>query len=239
MRVLLVTTELAPFVAVSGLGNTVKVLSKELLRLRHDVRIAVPCYPMVEYDARYNVRPVLDKIVVPWAGGKAKHAFVKTAVLEGVPVYLVGSPEYFREVLDSGDLCRKDWESYTFFARAVLEALKAVKPRWTPKVIHVSSWHGDLIPVYLNALHRRDLNLKNVAVVATTHDIVSQDEFEFQATADAIYGVGRAESGKKVSLLRTAKDYELLYRAAWTKARSCRQQEIRIANRCRSWSAAA
>lgn len=87
MRVLLVTTELAPFAAVSGLGNTVKVLSKELLRLRHDVRIAVPCYPMVEYDARYNVRPVLDKIVVPWAGGKAKHAFVKTAVLEGVPIY--------------------------------------------------------------------------------------------------------------------------------------------------------
>jgi hypothetical protein len=194
---------------------------------------------MVEYDARYNVRPVLDNIAVPWAGGKAKHAFVKTAMLGCVPVYLIGSPEYFREVLDSGDLCRKDWESYTFFTIAVLEALKAIKPRWTPKVIHVSSWHSGLIPVYLNALHRRDLNLKNVSVVATAHDIVCQDEFGLQATANAIYGVGRVESGKKVSLLRTAKDYEFLYKTAWERGRSCRQQEIRIANRCRSWSAAA
>jgi len=237
LKVLLVTTELAPFAAASGLANTVRVLSQELLKLRHAVRVAMPCYPMVEYDARYNVRPVLDNIMVPWPGSKAKHAFVKTAVLEDVPVYLVGGPEYFRDVLDSSDICREDWESYAFFARAVLETLKAVRPRWTPRVIHVNSWRSDLVPVYLNALHGRSSNLRNVAVVATIHNI--HDEFERRAAIDAIYGVGQVESSKKVSLLRTARDYESLYNAALRGAGSRRQQEIQTADRSRSWSDAA
>ncbi len=243
MRVLLVTTELAPFAVVSGLGDTVKVLSKELLRLSHDVRVAMPCYPVVEYDARYNVRPVLDEIAVPWLGGETKHAFVKTAVIEGVPVYLIGSPEYFKDILDSSNFCKKNQEFYTFFARAVLEALKAIKPRWTPKVIHVSSWHSGIIPaVYLNVLRHRNLNLRNVAVVTTVHDVVSQSEFEFQGANDAAYvigGIGRLESDNKEKLLRTAKDYELLYKDAQAIAKSRRQQEKRVANHRGSSLAAA
>jgi len=238
LKVLLVTTELAPFATASGLANTVRILSKELLKLRHAVRVAIPCYPMVEYDARYNVRPVLDNIMIPWPGSKAKHAFVKTAVLEDVLVYLVGGPEYFRDVFDSNDICREDWESHAFFARAVLETLKAVRPRWTPRVIHVNSWRSDLVPVYLDALHDRRSNLRNVAVVATVHNII-HNELEHLAASGAIYGVGQVEYGKGVSILRTARDYESLYKAAWRVARSSRQQEIRIADRIRLWPNAA
>ncbi len=135
MKILIVSAEVSPFAKVGGLADVAGALPKELMRLGHDVRVAMPSYPMVEGNARYNVRPVVDDIPVGWGDGSTKHAFIKTTMLDKVPVYLVGSPEYFREATESKKIYSSGWEPYAFFAGAVLEMLKFNEPRWIPDVI--------------------------------------------------------------------------------------------------------
>lgn len=177
MKILIVSAEVSPFAKVGGLADVAGALPKDLLKLGHDVRIAMPSYPMVEDDARYNVRPVIDDLEVGWGNGATRRAFVKTTMLDKVPVYMVGSDDCFRQATESKKIYSPEWECYAFFAKAVLEMLKALHPRWIPDVIHVNDWHTGLLPVYLREHYAQDPDLGDVATVVTIHNLAFQGEF--------------------------------------------------------------
>ena len=212
MKILIVSAEVSPFAKVGGLADIAGALPKELMKLGHDVRVAMPSYPMVEDDARYNVRPVIDDIPVGWGDGSTKHAFIKTTMLDKVPVYLVGSPEYFREATESKKIYSSGWEPYAFFARAVLEMLKSNEPRWIPDVIHVNDWHTGFLPVYLNTRYADDPDLNHIATVATVHNLAFQGEFGYEILAQAglgpeLFTMDKLECYGKVNFLKAGLVY--------------------------------
>ncbi len=178
MKILIVSAEVSPFAKVGGLADVVGALPKGLTKLGHDVRVAMPAYPMVENDARYNVRPVIDDYEFWWADGGTKHACVQTTTLDGAPVYLVGGSGYFAGATESAKIYSSGWESYAFFGRAVIEMLKVLEPRWIPDVIHVNDWHTGLVPVYLKVAYACERDLSAIATVATIHNLAYQGEFE-------------------------------------------------------------
>ena len=183
MKILIVSAEVSPFAKVGGLADVAGALPKDLAAMGHDVRVAMPSYPMVEDNARYAVKPVIDDVPVGWGDGSTKHAFVKSTSLGDVPVYLVGSSEYFREATESKKVYSSGWEPYAFFAKAVIETVKSLN--WIPDVIHVNDWHTGFLPVYLKQHYALDAQLANVATVTTIHNLAYQGEFDFNILAQA------------------------------------------------------
>jgi starch synthase len=162
---------------------------------------------MIENDARYNVRPIVDDISICWGDGSTKHAFVKTTTLDKVPVYLVGSDEYFREATESKKIYSSGWEPYAFFAKATIEMLKSIEPKWIPDVIHVNDWHTGFLPVYLKVNYSDDPELGHIATVSTIHNLAYQGEFDFDILAAAglssdLFAMDKLECYGRVNFLK-------------------------------------
>ena len=121
MRILILAAEVAPFAKVGGLADVAGALPKALRALGHDVRVAMPCYKMIETDPKYHVQDALQEYPVPIRPGLVETAFVKQTSIplsieiqrvaeapaglsssmdvdangtgqDSIPVYLIGSP---------------------------------------------------------------------------------------------------------------------------------------------------
>ena len=116
MNILILAAEVAPFAKVGGLADVAGALPKALRALGHDVRVAMPCYKMIETNPHYAAQNALGEFSVPIRDGVTESAFVKqtsiplsgraadrsasdngvsnaaNAALDSIPVYLIGSP---------------------------------------------------------------------------------------------------------------------------------------------------
>jgi len=213
LNILLVSAEVSPFAKVGGLADVAGALPKDLVKLGHDVRVAMPCYPMVENDARYNVRPVIDDVEVKWGDGSTKHAFVKSTQLDSVPVYLIGGEGYFSEATESKKVySAAGWEPYAFFVRSILEMVKVMEPRWIPDVIHVNDWHTGFLPVYLKVSYANDTDLNHIATIMTVHNLAYQGEFDFAILREAglpdeLYSLDKLECYGRVNFMKAGLVY--------------------------------
>ncbi len=113
LKILLVAAEVAPFAKVGGLADVAGALPKALKALGHDVRVAMPCYKMIETNPDYAVETLLPGFSVPIKDGVTEQAFVKTTRIRSrrsapaksksalrltqasapdeIPVYLIGN----------------------------------------------------------------------------------------------------------------------------------------------------
>ncbi|MBS1117122.1 MAG: glgA, partial [candidate division NC10 bacterium] len=67
MRVLFASSEVAPFAKTGGLADVAGALPRAIQSLGHDVRVVLPKYRLVD-TARFGLRKILPKLVVPIAG---------------------------------------------------------------------------------------------------------------------------------------------------------------------------
>ena len=167
LRILIACTHLPAGARKGSLAGTAGELPEGLLKLGHDARLAVPSYPVIEDDASYNVRPVIEGLQVPCHNDEVRHASVKTCVVDGVPVYLIGSDEFFREPADPASEDSPQREACLFFARALIAMLGALRPRWIPEVIHVNDRRSRMMLTQLNALRAQDYRLAQVVTLAS------------------------------------------------------------------------
>src|SRR6266513_2370389 len=93
LKVLVATAELAPFAKLGGVSDVAASLSKELLRLGHDVRVVLPRYRQVDIG-RYGLRPVVSDLAVPLGADKIRATIFEGRLGEMV-VYFVDCPQLF------------------------------------------------------------------------------------------------------------------------------------------------
>ena len=170
MRVLFASSEVAPFAKTGGLADVAGALPKALKGLGHDIRVVLPKYRMVD-TAKYGLRRILPKLVVPIAGT------VETgAVWEGrngsVPTYFIEQDDYYdREGLYQMD--GRDHpdnaERFAFLSRAVLELTRALD--FSPAVYHCNDWQTGLVPTYLRTTYRVDPEFQDAGVLFTVHNL--------------------------------------------------------------------
>ena len=186
LKILVVSAEVAPFAKVGGLADVAGALPKALKAMGHDVRVAMPCYKMVEANPAYGVTTKIKSLKVPLGWRNVESSVKQTKIGAEIPVYLISAP-YFEGSVDSRSVYAAGSEPYAFFARAVLEMVRNMKPEWKPDVIHCNDWHTGFLPVFKDVLYADDPILSGAGCVFTIHNLAYQGEFDKSILPD--YGL--------------------------------------------------
>jgi starch synthase len=178
MRILMVASEVAPFVKTGGLADVAGALPRELARRGHDVRIILPRYRAVDFE-KYRMLPLMRRIQVDWGGETIAGEVLRHSgpASEGIPVYFVHQNFlYDREgIYGTKERAYEDNDRrFAFFCLATLYALKAMD--WAPDILHLHDWQTGLVAPLLR--HHRNLCNDSfyfgMRTVFTLHNLMHQ-----------------------------------------------------------------
>ncbi len=171
LKILILSSEVAPFAGTGKLADVVGQLPKALEQLGHDVRVAMPRYARIHPD-------LMQRVVEPFPVA-SNHASEAATVFEGrieldVPIYFIDNPRLFdREALY---MYADDAERFLFFCRAAIEMLRRLD--WQPDIIHCNDWQTAIVPNWLKTIYASDKFFERTATVYTIHNLAAQGIFD-------------------------------------------------------------
>jgi starch synthase len=177
VKILIASSEVAPFSKTGGLADVCRSLPGALHRLGHDVRVITPAYRCV-FENGLDLDQTGISFDVP-IGNKVISGHLLEGYLEdGVPIYFVDEPDYF----DRPELYREggsdypdNCERFVFFCRAALESLRLLGGQFD--VVHANDWQCGLIPAYLKIDYAHTRGYEDVASIFTIHNMAYQGVF--------------------------------------------------------------
>ena len=187
LKVLFVSSEVAPFAKTGGLADVAGALPRALRGRGLDARVVTPLYAGMDWDALERLE---GSVPVPmWWGTARAGARLGWLPRSDAPVYFLEYHRYFdRQHLygPPGDAYGDNLERFTFLSRGALEVAKAIN--FLPDVIHANDWQTALVPVYVNTVEwARPLH--GAATVYTIHNMAYQGVTDGNALF--ITGLGR------------------------------------------------
>lgn len=180
MRVLFVTSEVAPLVKTGGLADVSAALPSALRRMGEDVRVLMPGYPQV-------LRALESFRVVAFFPGIASlpEARLFASVLpDGTPLWVLDCPQLFqREGGIYQDSKGIDWLDnavrFGLLSKVAATLGGADSPvDWRPDVVHCNDWQTGLTPAYMHFAPAR------TPCVMTVHNLAFQGVFAPQAVSE-------------------------------------------------------
>lgn len=157
MKVLFVTSEIAPWVKTGGLGDVAAALPPAMRKAGVDMRVLVPYYPALRKAFPEHSAPevaTLDGFGAAFADAALRIAKAP----DGTPLMLLDCPAYF----DRGGNPYLGPEGHDWLDNHLRFGLlsrvaawlgsEANRLPWRPKVIHCNDWQAGLAPAYLNLL---------------------------------------------------------------------------------------
>lgn len=184
LKILMATSEAAPFVKEGGLADVTGSLSAALSVMGHDVRLVLPLYYQIDHK-KYNLTPRKETLAVPMGVIGTVDASIMEGKLPGTPdtkvtvyfienEYFFGRPGGLYSTID-GDGYMDNDNRFAFLSRAVIELCRAL--RFKPDCIHVNDWHTAAVPVLLNTIYKDDPITGSCATLLTIHNMQHQGEF--------------------------------------------------------------
>jgi starch synthase len=173
LRILFVTSEMAPFSKTGGLGDVSGALPRQLLAAGEDVRVLVPWYGRPD-GARLQHRA---DIYLPFSGEKL-------AILSHSehPEWLfLRHPDFERAGTPYQNPAGEDWpDNAQRFARLCRAAVEIAQGRvaelfWQADLVHVNDWQTGLVP-YLLDLEAR-VGAARPRTLLTIHNLAYQGRF--------------------------------------------------------------
>lgn len=178
-RILFVTTELADYVKVGGLGEVSAALPRALAT-DFDVRVLIPGYAQVL--ARHKSLTIVGELEAVANMPACRVARARTE--DGLVVYILIAPElYEREGTPYGDKTGVDWpDNHIRFGRlscaAAEIALGRADASWCADLVHCNDWPSALTPAYMRWSGRA------APSVFTVHNLAYQGLFPREAATD-------------------------------------------------------
>ncbi|MEN8097653.1 MAG: glycogen/starch synthase [Chloroflexota bacterium] len=172
LKILVVSSEVAPFAQVGGLAEFASALPKALESQGHDVRVVLPRYRQIDGE-RYALKRISGSLDVD-LGSRVKRAAAFETILPDseVNAYFIWDERYFhRDGVYGFD---DDPQRFAFFARAVLALVE--KLDWKPDVIHCNDWHTALIPMILDTARSKYQYFQDTVTVFSIHNLGYQGE---------------------------------------------------------------
>ncbi len=174
MKILMISSEVAPFAKTGGLGDVVGALSKELAALGHDVRVVCPLYGFLKPGPAW--RAFTGAVSVHLGYGHEEFCRVWQTALPGskAEVNFIEFSRYFARLGiygDNGGGYSDNPERFVFLTRAALDWCHA--SQWVPDIVHAHDWPAALAPVYLNTVDRAG-PLGRAGTIFTIHNLEHQ-----------------------------------------------------------------
>lgn len=178
MRVLFVTSEVAPLIKTGGLADVSAALPAVLLGMGIDIRVLLPGYPAV-LKALGKLTVLVDfcEQPQPELTGFPPSRLLSAALPSGVPLYVFDCPEMYQRGGGAyQDEHGEDWadnaQRFGLFSKmAALMACADSPIDWRPDVVHCNDWQAGLTPAYLH--YARD----PAPCVMTIHNLAFQGVF--------------------------------------------------------------
>ena len=184
MKILFVASECVPFVKTGGLADVVGSLSTVLARDGHDVRVVVPMYSAIDFQWQQKMEHVLHFDVQ--LGWRRQYCGVHMLQHDGVTYYFLDNKYYFGRPYIYG-LGGDEYERYSFFSRAVLNALPLLD--FQPDIIHAHDWQAGMVPALLKIQYHHLPFYAPIRTVFTIHNLQYQGIFGIKEVQD-VMGLG-------------------------------------------------
>lgn len=173
-RVLLVTNELDPYLAITEIAELVKKIAIQTQDGGMEVRILMPRFGIInerrnrlhEVVRLSGMNIIIDDEDIP--------LIIKVASLPGarIQVYFLDNDEYFKRKQvfedDKGNPFDDNAERMVFFCKGVLETVK--KFGWAPNIIHCHGWMTSLIPMFIKTSYALDPVFNHSKVVFSLYN---------------------------------------------------------------------
>ncbi|MBM4375428.1 MAG: glycogen synthase GlgA [Deltaproteobacteria bacterium] len=225
MKILFLSSEVAPFAKTGGLGDVGAALPRALAARGHDVRVVMPCYRRV-LEGNHRLRLLIPPMTL--AVGPARLSFdTLEATLPGsdVPVYLVRCPRLY----DRPNVYTQDGDEHLRFALLNWAGLRiAQQLGFAPDILHANDWQTGLAPLMAKTVFAWDRLFERTRSVLTIHNIGHQGTFPASAVHEVGLGI-TAESFHQEELARGRMSFMLtglLYANAITTVSPTYAREI-------------
>lgn len=177
IKVLLVSSEVAPFSKTGGLADVSGSLPIALKHLGCDIKVATPLYKVVR-ESGCILEKVLKGLKVK-VGKRVVKGDISVAVLNGeVDTYVIEQDQYYnRDYLygtPAGDYS-DNAARFIFLSLMVIKLCEEIG--FQPDVIHCNDWQTGLVPAYLRTAYRDNPFYAHTAVLFTIHNLAYQGNF--------------------------------------------------------------
>ena len=185
LKILFVTSEVAPFIKAGGLADVSAALPQMLQELGHQVRIIVPKYGAID-EKKFKIHEVVRLKDLKTTIGKKEVIFsLRSSFLVSsktrVQIYFLDNNEYFgsRHSLYADPIYNEDYqdndERFILLTHAVFELIQ--KLGWVPDIIHSNDWQCGLVPAYLKLLYKDTEVFSKIKSLHTIHNLAFQGVF--------------------------------------------------------------
>lgn len=179
-KVLMVTSECAPFAKTGGLADVVGVLPSQLNAQGLDCRVIMPLYRQIK--EKYIKQLAFMRWTTLKIGWRSMYSGLFSMEHEGVQYYFIDNEFYFNSQSIYTEYSY-DIERFSFFQRAVLDALGAPM-NFYPDVLHCHDWQTGMIPCLLDAHFRPHGYFTDMRTVYTVHNLKYQGVHGVNQIAD-------------------------------------------------------
>ncbi|HMB66222.1 MAG TPA: glycogen/starch synthase [Patescibacteria group bacterium] len=172
LKIVSISSELAPFSKSGGLGDVARSLPKAIHRLGHQVICITPLYGKVIDKKKYNLKLIYQDVEVRLNSQESvKVNYWKGYLMKDLPVYFVENKKYFSQ---RKKLYGSTHENARFlvFDVAALKLISLMK--FEANIVHCHDWQTGLIPFYLKTGFRYSKTLKKAKAVFTIHNLIFQ-----------------------------------------------------------------
>lgn len=172
LKIVSVSSELAPFSKSGGLGDVARSLPKALKRLDNEVMCITPFYGKIIDKESHDLRLVFKDVKVRIdAETVVRVNYWKGYLMKDLPVYLIENKKYFSQ---RKNLYGSSHENVRFLVFDVA-ALKLIsKLKFEANIIHCHDWQTGLLPYFLRSDFKRSKTLKRAKTVFTIHNLAFQ-----------------------------------------------------------------
>lgn len=182
LRVLYVSSEIAPFLKKTEVAKYVRSLPEAMQQRGMEVRILVPRFGVInERKNRLHEVVRLSGINIS-VGEEDRPITIKVASIPQarMQAYFIDNDELFHRKQVFVDKQEKPFEDNheraIFFCKGVIETVQ--KLGWAPDIIHCNDWVSGLVPLYVKTAYKKDPLFKNTKAVFTMFNTLNEQTFE-------------------------------------------------------------
>lgn len=172
LKIVHISSEIAPFSKTGGLGDVTRSLPKALKRLDHEVMAITPLYGQIINKEKYNLKLIYKNVNVYLNSKESiKINYWKGYLMEDLPVYFIESKKYFskRKKLYGSKHENVRWLIFNIASLKLISLLK-----YKADIVHCHDWQTGLIPFYLKSDFRYSKTLKKAKTIFTIHNLAFQ-----------------------------------------------------------------